>query len=232
MRKRFPRLSLITLTVIAAGCLACGCFATKDPAYMDLANSNAAPCPEFLFGTDAMGRDIFSMIWYGGRISLLIGFLATLISTAVAVLVGSISGYAPLWADSAMMGITDLILSVPGLLLTVFLQAVLGRGGPYSLAVVIGLTSWMSMAKVVRTEVLQLKNTDYVLAARCLHPVYGSDECEKCHCSGVHLKLYGDRPSGGGNLLGKYALPVRKCAAVPLVVDDSDTGGLSCDDAF
>lgn len=168
MRKRFPRLSLITLTVIAAGCLACGCFVTKDPAYMDLANSNAAPCPEFLFGTDAMGRDIFSMIWYGGRISLLIGFLATLISTAVAVLVGSVSGYAPLWADSAMMGITDLILSVPGLLLTVFLQAVLGRGGPYSLAVVIGLTSWMSMAKVVRTEVLQLKNTDYVLAARCL----------------------------------------------------------------
>lgn len=168
MKKRFPRLSLIILAAIAAGCLACGCFVTKDPAYMDLANSNVAPCRTFLFGTDAMGRDIFAMIWYGGRISLLIGFLATLISTAIAVLVGSISGYAPPWADGAVMRITDLVLSVPGLLLTVFLQAVLGGENYYRLAVVIGLTSWMSMAKVVRTEVLQLKNTDYVLAARCL----------------------------------------------------------------
>lgn len=168
MKKRFPRLSLIILAAIAAGCLACGCFARKDPAYMDLANSNVAPCRTFLFGTDAMGRDIFAMIWYGGRISLLIGFLATLISTAIAVLVGSISGYAPPWADGAVMRMTDLVLSVPGLLLTVFLQAVLGGENYYRLAVVIGLTSWMSMAKVVRTEVLQLKNTDYVLAARCL----------------------------------------------------------------
>ena len=103
MKKRFPRLSLIILAAIAAGCLACGCFVTKDPAYMDLANSNVAPCRTFLFGTDAMGRDIFAMIWYGGRISLLIGFLATLISTAIAVLVGSISGYAPPWADGAVM---------------------------------------------------------------------------------------------------------------------------------
>ncbi|MDE7247563.1 MAG: ABC transporter permease, partial [Lachnospiraceae bacterium] len=135
---------------------------------MDLANGNTAPCRAFLFGTDAMGRDIFSMIWYGGRISLFIGFLATLISTAIAVLVGSISGYAPTWIDGAMMRLTDIVLSIPGLLLTVFLQAVLGGASVYSLAVVIGLTGWMSMAKVVRTEVLQLKNTDYVLAARCL----------------------------------------------------------------
>lgn len=168
MQKRFPRLSLITLTAIIAGCLVCGCLGTKDPSYMDLANSNAAPCRAFLFGTDSMGRDIFSMIWHGGRISLFIGILATFISTAIAVLVGSISGYAPSWADGFMMRITDLVLSVPSLLLTVFLQAILGGAGVLGLAVVIGLTSWMSMARVVRTEVLQLKNADYVVAARCL----------------------------------------------------------------
>lgn len=168
MRKHFPRRSLIILAAIAAGCLACGCFMTKDPAYMDLANSNAAPCREFLFGTDAMGRDIFSMIWYGGRISLFIGILAAVVSTVIAVLVGSVSGYAPSWADGVIMRMTDLILSVPSLLLTVFLQAAFGGAGVPRLAVVIGLTSWMSMAKVVRTEVLQLKNVDYVLAARCL----------------------------------------------------------------
>lgn len=168
MKRKFPGFSLMVLTVIIVCCLACESIMTKDPAYMDLANGNAAPCRTFLFGTDAMGRDIFSMIWYGGRISLFIGFLATFVSTVIAVFVGSVSGYAPRWADGAIMRLTDMILSIPGLLLTVFLQAVLGGTSVFGLAVVIGLTGWMSMTRVVRTEVLQLKNTDYVLAARCL----------------------------------------------------------------
>lgn len=168
MKKRFPVISLTILVVIVVGCLCCEAVMTKDPAYMDLANGNVAPCRDFLFGTDAMGRDIFSMIWYGGRISLFIGVLATVISTVTAVFVGSVSGYAPSWADSAIMRLTDIVLSIPGLLLTVFLQAAFGGTGVLRLAVVIGLTGWMSMTKVVRTEVLQLKNTDYVLAARCL----------------------------------------------------------------
>lgn len=141
---------------------------TKDPLYMDLAHCNEAPGKEFLFGTDAMGRDIFSMIRYGGRISITIGFLATLLSTVLAVLVGSVSGCAHARIDDVLMGATELFLSVPGLLLTAFLQAVFGGANVYSLSVVIGLTGWMSMAKVVRTEVLQLRHTDYVLAARCL----------------------------------------------------------------
>lgn len=141
---------------------------TKDPLYMDLAHCNEAPGKEFIFGTDTMGRDIFSMISYGGRISLTIGILATLLSTIMAVLAGSVSGCASARIDGFLMGVTELFLSVPGLLLTVFLQAVFGRANVYSLSVVIGLTGWMSMAKVVRTEVLQLKHTDYVLAAKCL----------------------------------------------------------------
>ena len=168
MKKKFPMVSLFILTAIVIFCLASELLMTKDPLYMDLSHCSEAPGKEFLFGTDTMGRDIFSMIWYGGRISLLIGFLATLISTAAAVFVGSISGYAPPWADGIIMRITDIVLSVPGLLLTVFLQAVLGGAGVFRLAAVIGLTSWMSMARVVRTEVLQLKNADYVLATRCL----------------------------------------------------------------
>lgn len=168
MKKKFPRFSLFTLTGIVILCFACELFLTKDPAYMELAHCNEAPGKEFLFGTDAMGRDIFSMIWYGGRISLAIGFSATLISTALAVLVGSAGNCMPVWADGILMRMTELFLSVPGLLLTVFLQAVFGRANVYSLSVVIGLTGWMSMAKVVRAEVLQLRNTDYVLAAKCL----------------------------------------------------------------
>ncbi len=168
MKKKFPALSLTILTAIVIFCLACRGLMTKDPLYMDLAHCNEAPGKEFLFGTDTMGRDIFSMIRYGGRISLTIGFLATLLSTILAVLAGSVSGCAPARIDGVLMGLTELFLSVPGLLLTVFLQAVFGGSDAYSLSVVIGLTGWMSMAKVVRAEVLQLKHTDYVLAAKCL----------------------------------------------------------------
>ncbi len=74
MKKKFPGLSLALLTIIVIACMASELLMTKDPAYMDLARGDIAPCREFLFGTDAMGRDIFSMIWYGGRVSLLIGF--------------------------------------------------------------------------------------------------------------------------------------------------------------
>lgn len=168
MKKKIPVPSLSALTIIVILCFACELIMTKDPLYMDLAHCSEAPGKEFLFGTDTMGRDIFSMIWYGGRISLIIGFLATMLSTVLAVVIGSVSGCASAPVDDILMRITELILSVPGLLLTVFLQAVFGRANVYSLSVVLGLTGWMSMAKVVRTEVLQLRNTDYVLAARCL----------------------------------------------------------------
>lgn len=168
VKKKMPWLSLFVLTVIVIGCLAGNFLMTKDPAYMDLGNYNVAPNREFFFGTDTMGRDIFSMIWYGGGLSLGIGFLSTFLSTVIAVLVGSISACASPRIDEGIMGVTDIFLSVPNLLLTVFLQAVLGGKNVPGLSLAIGLTGWMSMARVVRTEVKILRNTEYVLAARCL----------------------------------------------------------------
>ena len=87
--KSFPFLPAAVLGVIVLGCLFSDVFLTKDPGYMDLAHCSAAPCREFPFGTDTMGRDIFSMIWSGGRLSLLIGVLSTFLSTAIALLFGS-----------------------------------------------------------------------------------------------------------------------------------------------
>ena len=90
-----PWLSVIILILIVGGCLFCNRIMTKDPSYMDLKNYTIAPCKEFLFGTDTMGRDIFSMIWYGGRQSLFIGIAATVISTGIAIVFGTVSGMAP-----------------------------------------------------------------------------------------------------------------------------------------
>lgn len=163
-----PVFSMLLLAVIVLGCLFCELIMTKDPSYMDLGNSSVPPCREFLFGTDAMGRDIFSMIWYGGRISLLIGVLSTLISTAIAVVFGAASGCAPAWLDGLLMRLTEILLSVPSLLVVVLLQAVLGEASVLTLSLVIGVTSWTSIAKIVRTEVRQLRNSEYVVASRCM----------------------------------------------------------------
>ena len=102
-RSDFPWISVILMGIIVLCCLFAEVLMTKDPTYLDLQNYNVAPNAEFLFGTDTLGRDIFSGIWYGGRISITIGFLATLISTAIAVIYGSISGIAPVWLDTLMM---------------------------------------------------------------------------------------------------------------------------------
>lgn len=163
-----PVFSIVVLSMIVLGCLLCDFFLPKDPTYMDLYHANAAPNAEFWFGTDTMGRDIFSMIWYGGRISLTIGFLATGISTLIAIVFGAASGLAPRWLDSIMMRVTEIFLSIPSLLLTVLLQAILGKANVLSICFVIGLTSWASIAKVVRTEVRQIRSSEYVIAARCM----------------------------------------------------------------
>ena len=163
-----PVFSMLLLAVIVLGCLFCELIMTKDPAYMDLRHSSVPPCREFLFGTDAMGRDIFSMIWYGGRVSLLTGVLSTLISTAIAIVFGAASGCAPAWLDGLMMRAAEILLSVPNLLVIVLLQAVLGKASVFTLSVVIGVTSWISVAKIVRTEVRQLRNSEYVIASKCM----------------------------------------------------------------
>ena len=164
----FPWISVVLLVGIVACCLFAELLMTKSPTYLDLKNCNAAPNAEFLFGTDTLGRDIFSGIWYGGRISITIGFLATVISTFIAVVYGSLSGIAPAWLDTLMMRFTEIFLSVPSLLLVLFLQAILGDANVLTLSVVIGVTSWASIAKVIRTEVRQIRSSEYVVASKCM----------------------------------------------------------------
>lgn len=163
-----PLFPVLVLAVIILGCICADWIMTKDPAYMDLLNCNVHPGKEFLFGTDTMGRDIFSMIWSGGRISLTIGVLASLIAAAIAIFYGAVSGCAPAWLDELLMRLSEIFLSVPNLLLVILLQAAFGKAGILSLSVVIGVTSWAGMARVVRTEVRQIRNSEYVIAARAM----------------------------------------------------------------
>lgn len=164
----FPYLSMIILTIIVSGCLLSNLVMTHDPKFMDLANSNVSPNNIFYFGTDSMGRDIFSGIWYGGKISLFIGIFSTIISTVIAIIYGSISGMGPEWIDDVMMKVIEILLSIPSILVIIFVQAIIGSSSPISISIVIGVVSWMNIAKIIRSEVRQIRNSEYILAAKIM----------------------------------------------------------------
>lgn len=166
--KEKPYISIIILVSIILACLFSDLIMTHDPTYMNLISSNVKPNEIFYFGTDSMGRDIYSMIWYGGRISLFIGILSTIISTFIAIVYGSISGMASEMIDDILMRFTEIILSIPSILIIIFVQAILGNSNPISISIVIGITSWMNIAKIVRTEVRQIRNSEYILAAKTM----------------------------------------------------------------
>lgn len=168
LKKKIPYVSLGLFAVILFLCMFCGLFVKNDPTYMDLYNAEVKPCKEFLFGTDTLGRDIFSMVWYGGRISLVIGFLSALISTFIGIIIGTISAFSPKWIDLVIMRFTDIFLSIPSLLLVVLIQAIFGEANILSIAILTGITGWTSISKVVRSEVLVLKHSEYVIAAKCM----------------------------------------------------------------
>ncbi len=164
----FPVVSAMVLTVILAGCLLCDLFVTGDPGRMEPTQLNLPPGPGHWFGTDTLGRDIWTIIWFGGRRSLAIGLLATVISTSIAVIYGTVSGLAGKALDTVMMRFTEILLSIPSLLLIIFLQAVAGHRNVVGIAVVIGITGWMSIAKMVRTEVRKIRSSEFVLISRMM----------------------------------------------------------------
>lgn len=171
-----PRLSrkgglaaaVLILALVAGGCLLAPLMATHDPSEFYLASANHAPDAEFLFGTDYLGRDLFSAIWYGGRASLCVGLLGAAVIAAIGVTYGSLSGMAAAPVDAAMMRAVEILQSVPALLLLLFILSLMGTQNVVSLSLVIGATGWFALARIVRSEVRQIRNSDYILAARRL----------------------------------------------------------------
>lgn len=165
-RTKIPHISIFTLFLIVMGCIFSKFIINHNPIYMDVYNINVPPNEVFWFGTDSMGRDIYSMIWHGGRISLFIGIFSTLISTFIGIVYGSISATAPKKIDNIMMRFTEIILSIPSILLIVFIESIFKSSNPITISIVIGITSWITIAKVIRAEVRQIRNSEYILYAK------------------------------------------------------------------
>ena len=165
-RRKFPRAALVLLLLIVAGCTFAAWLTPYEVSVMDGQAISLAPCLAHPLGTDSLGRDLLAMLLYGGRLSLYIGLLSALLSSLLALVYGAISGLAPGALDALLMRFCELLMSLPSLILVLFLQAVWGKPTPTSIAVVLALTSWMTLAKLVRSEVLVLKDSEFIQAAR------------------------------------------------------------------
>ena len=133
----------------------------------DFMISNEAPNLAHWFGTDMFGRDLFVRVLYGARISLAVGFLASFISLFIGVIYGGISGFAGGRLDEVLMRIVDVIYSVPMMIYVILLMVVVGPGLK-SIFITLGISYWAPMARIVRAEVMRLKNEEFILAARVL----------------------------------------------------------------
>lgn len=134
---------------------------------IDLAHRRASPSMSHWFGTDELGRDLLTRVIFGARVSLAIGIVSAIMSAAIGVTIGAVAGYAGGWVDDALMRFTDAMLSIPRLPLLMIAAAVLEPGVP-TLVILVGLVGWMEMARVVRADVVSVKTSDFVAAARAL----------------------------------------------------------------
>ena len=133
----------------------------------DFMVSNEPPSWSHWFGTDMFGRDIFVRVLYGARISLAVGILASVINLFIGVIYGGISGFTGGRTDNFMMSVVDVIYSVPTMIYVILLMVVVGPGLK-SIFITLGISYWAPMARIVRAEVMRLKNEEFVLAARVL----------------------------------------------------------------
>ena len=133
----------------------------------DALNRLQPPSAEHWFGTDELGRDVFSRVLYGSRLSLAIGILPSIVSLAIGILAGLLAGYFGGWLDYIIMRIADVMLSIPSLLLAMVVMYTLGSS-TVNLFVALSMVGWASVARVVRSQTLSIKESEYVEAARSI----------------------------------------------------------------
>jgi peptide/nickel transport system permease protein len=157
---------LIVATVAVLAVLA-PWIAPFDPNFINVKSILLPPSAQHWCGTDTLGRDVFSRMLYGARVSLAVGFVAVGIAIAIGVMLGSLAGYLGGRADAVIMRATDMVLCFPTFFLILAVIAFL-EPSIWNIMIVIGLTSWMGVARLVRAELLSLRQREFVLAAEAL----------------------------------------------------------------
>jgi peptide/nickel transport system permease protein len=122
----------------------------------------------FLMGTDIHGRDVLSRVIYGAQVSLLVGIVATLIALTIGIVIGSLAGYFGGWMDNVLMRLTDTFFAFPSILLAIVILATFTKPGLWAVFLALGLTGWTGIARVIRGQILSLKEHEFVEAARSI----------------------------------------------------------------
>jgi oligopeptide transport system permease protein len=168
-RNRAALAGALLLLAIALACFVLPLLVALDPTATEPALRFTPPSPAHWLGTDALGRDLFARVLVGGRTSLLVGLAATLASVAIGVVWGGVAGLLAGAADEALMRIVDFLYGVPYMFLVVLVMLLFAdtaRGQALPVFVALGLVQWLTMARIVRGQVLALRRSDFVLAAR------------------------------------------------------------------
>ena len=161
------KLSILSILIIVSIAVFAPFIARYDPTAININEALTPPSAEHILGTDQLGRDLFSRMVFATRISVLIGFVAVGIAAIIGVILGSIAGYFGGKIDSIIMRFADVMLCFPTLFLILAVVAILGPS-IFNIMIIIGFTSWMGMARLIRAEILALKNRDFILASRVL----------------------------------------------------------------
>ena len=141
--------------------------APYDYAYQDLNLGPSGPSAEHLLGTDTLGRDLLTRMMYGSRISLMVGFLATMVALVIGVLWGTIAGFAGGRTDAIMMRIVDVLYGIPFIILIILLMVIFGRN-LVLLFMAIGAVEWLTMSRIVRSQVMSLSLQEFVMSAEAM----------------------------------------------------------------
>lgn len=160
-------ISLGLVVVIVIMTIGAPLFQRYEYELIDLRARSAAPSMEHWLGTDRVGRDVWSRLLNGGQVSLIVGFGATLVSTAIGTVLGALSGYYRGWVDMVIMRITDVFMTFPSIIIMLTLAAMLPRS-VWTIVFIIGLLSWTGTARMVRSQVMSIRELDYILACRAL----------------------------------------------------------------
>ena len=167
VRNRLAVAGLLVLAVFAVIAALAPLIAPYEPNAQDFDSTFASPNSEHLMGTDNLGRDWFSRLVYGARLSMTVGFFTQAIILAIGAPIGLIAGYFGGRIDNLLMRMTDLMYAFPDLLFIILLRTVLG-GGIFTLFFIIAIVNWVDMARLVRGQILSLKEREFVTAARML----------------------------------------------------------------
>ena len=166
-QNKLAAFSAVLILVVILIAIFAPVLAPYGEAEQDLISRLQGPSAAHWFGTDELGRDVFSRILYGSRLSLTIGILPSIISLVVGIFFGLLAGYFGGWVDYVIMRLADIMLSIPSLLLAMVVMSTLGQS-TVNLFIALSLTSWASVARVVRSQTLSLKESEYVEAARSI----------------------------------------------------------------